>query len=161
MEELIQDLHPIAEFFAEFAGFEQFTRSSAELQLINSIVQVPRSKNIQRHAISGEGRVNLTFRRLKLEWAARAPQCRCNQRSVMRCSNSRSKIKKNSLLLKAGSGTTSASGSSSPSTHTLEGSAAVPRYYYACDNTQGPGCGFWQELLLPHAPDSSRQDILP
>ncbi|KAK9815974.1 hypothetical protein WJX74_000986 [Apatococcus lobatus] len=112
--------------------------------------EVPRSKGIQRHAISGEGRINLTFRRLKPAWAARAPQCRCNQRSVMRCSSSRPKPKKGSV--QSSSGPSTASWLGRPGAGAPDRGNFQPRYYYACDNTQGPGCGFWQELPMQHEP---------
>lgn len=39
--------------------------------------QVPRSKKVSQHPISGHARINLTFRRLDPASAARAPLCRC------------------------------------------------------------------------------------
>ena len=112
-----------------------------------SLLQVPRSKKINRHHISGEGRVNLTFRRLKPEWAVRAPQCRCNQRSVMRCSM-RSERQKRQRSQQSGDHAVQAR--ADLDTRDADDSSMQPQYYYACDNTHGPGCGFWQAVPLPN-----------
>lgn len=77
------------------------------------LLQVPKTKTVAQHPVAGTSRINLTFRRLKQEWANKAPQCRCNVKAVMKASL--------------------------PSS-----SAAQQRYYYTCDNTQGPGCGYFQ-----------------
>ena len=45
---------------------------------------MPRTKRVQSHPISGTARLNLTFRRLKPEWEARAPTCRCGVRAVLK-----------------------------------------------------------------------------
>ena len=45
---------------------------------------MPKTKACKPHPGSGAARVNITFRRLKPEWAARAPNCHCNRQSVMR-----------------------------------------------------------------------------
>lgn len=80
--------------------------------------QVPRSKNVGRHPISGAARVNLTFRRLDQASAARAPLCRCGNQAVLKASLNRRPP--------AGSHTAGQQG-----------------YYFACDNTKG-SCGFWR-----------------
>ncbi|KAK9867884.1 hypothetical protein WJX84_000142 [Apatococcus fuscideae] len=109
--------------------------------------EIPRTRTTARHAISGEARVNLTFRRLKPEWAARAPLCRCSQRSVLRCSS------KPSVQQRHPPGSPEApvshsrhSADSVPTRWAASSPSIQPRYYYTCDNTQGPGCGFWQAL---------------
>lgn len=78
---------------------------------ILQVLQVPEESRVEPHAISGQTRINLTFRRLKSSWAQRVPQCRCNRQATL-------KARANS------------------STH-------GPIYYYSCDNTQGPSCGFY------------------
>ena len=47
-------------------------------------MQVPRSKSVRPHPISGMARINLTFRRLDLQSAARAPSCKCGQKAVLK-----------------------------------------------------------------------------
>ncbi|KAA6425076.1 MAG: GRF zinc finger domain-containing [Trebouxia sp. A1-2] len=80
--------------------------------------EVPKCRHVETHPISGKARINLTFRRLKPEWAAKSPCCRCNQQAVMKASL--------------------------PSSATSQ-----QRYYFACDNTKGPGCGFfsWAQIV--------------
>ncbi|DBB16361.1 TPA: hypothetical protein ACH3X3_014656 [Trebouxia sp. C0006] len=79
--------------------------------------EVPKCKHVERHFIAGKARINLTFRRLKPEWAGKSPCCRCNQQAVLKASL--------------------------PSSATSQ-----QRYYFACDNTKGPGCGFfsWAQI---------------
>lgn len=81
--------------------------------------EVPKCKSVESHYIAGKSRINLTFRRLKPEWAEQAPCCRCGQQAVLKAS--------------------------------LPSSAASQqRYYYTCDNTKGPGCGFfsWAQVAV-------------
>ena len=86
------------------------------LCLISPIVsQVPKTKSAKPHQLSGTARLNITFRRLKPDWAARAPSCHCNRQSVMRC---------------------------------RVGRLGKVAYHYKCDNSQGPECGFWQNIAL-------------
>ncbi|KAK9829720.1 hypothetical protein WJX72_007524 [[Myrmecia] bisecta] len=82
------------------------------------------SKPVPRHPVSGATRINLTFRKLKPDWASRAPQCRCGKPAIMKAAMGKAQRQ-----------------SSHP-----RGTAPLlrHRYYYACDSTQGPGCGFWQ-----------------
>ena len=47
-------------------------------------MQVPRSKSVKPHPVSGMARINLTFRRLDPESAARAPRCKCGQKAVLK-----------------------------------------------------------------------------
>ncbi|DBA81837.1 hypothetical protein WJX77_008979 [Trebouxia sp. C0004] len=79
--------------------------------------EVPKCKHVASHPIAGKARINLTFRRLKPEWAEKAPCCRCNQQAVLKASLSSS-------------------------------ATSQQRYYFACDNTKGPGCGFfsWAQI---------------
>ena len=49
-----------------------------------SCTQVPKRKQVQPHPLSGTQRVNLTFRKLKPGWVARAPLCRCNRQAVLK-----------------------------------------------------------------------------
>lgn len=79
--------------------------------------EVPKCKHVENHPIAGKARINLTFRRLKPEWAGKSPCCRCNQQAVMKASL--------------------------PSSATSQ-----QRYYFACDNTKGPSCGFfsWAQI---------------
>lgn len=81
--------------------------------------QIPKCKNVESHPIAGKARINLTFRRLKPEWAGKSPCCRCNQQAVLKASL--------------------------PSSATSQ-----QRYYFACDNTKGPGCGFfsWAQIAV-------------
>jgi hypothetical protein len=75
--------------------------------------QVPKTKSVTSHLLSGPARINLTFRQLQPPWAAAVPQCRCGRQAIMRCG--------------------------------LQGGSFV--YYYACDNTQGPGCGMYKAAV--------------
>lgn len=77
--------------------------------------EILKTKNVAQHHIACRQRINLTFRRLKQEWADKAPNCRCGQKAVMK-----------------------ASLPSSSSSYEQQ------RYYYGCDNTQGPGCGYFK-----------------
>ena len=77
------------------------------------ILQVPRSKRFASHPFSGLERVNVTFRRLKAQWAEQAPACKCGVRSILKAA------------------------------YRKAGQEGVPqRYYFACDNTQTSGCGY-------------------
>ncbi|KAL0051129.1 hypothetical protein WJX82_002462 [Trebouxia sp. C0006] len=111
-------------------GATRIFRISADVQLPhNTLVimwppmqeawkhEVPKCKHVERHFIAGKARINLTFRRLKPEWAGKSPCCRCNQQAVLKASL--------------------------PSSATSQ-----QRYYFACDNTKGPGCGFfsWAQI---------------
>lgn len=58
------------------------------LSLRKSGVQVPRSKSVKPHPVSGLARINLTFRRLDPQSAARAPSCKCGQKAVLKVPNS-------------------------------------------------------------------------
>ena len=63
-------------------------------------------------------RYNLTFRRHKLQHESRAPLCRCGRLAALH-----------------------------PLQRPAPGGAPtrVLRYFWACDSTQGPTCGFWRE----------------
>lgn len=50
-------------------------------------MQVPRSKSMKAHPMSGMARINLTFRRLDPQSAARAPSCKCGQKAVLKVLN--------------------------------------------------------------------------
>lgn len=77
--------------------------------------QVPKTKKgVTPHPLSGQQRINLTFRQLVPAWAAAAPRCRCGRPAIMRCD-----VKDTSMMV----------------------------YYWACDNTQGPGCGLYQRAV--------------
>ena len=47
-------------------------------------LQVPRSKSVKPHPVGGLARINLTFRRLDPQSAARAPSCKCGQKAVLK-----------------------------------------------------------------------------
>jgi len=90
-----------------------------------ALLQIPKTtKPVPLHRTSGSTRYNLTFRRLKPEWEAQAPLCRCGRRAVLKAKQ-------------GGGGGSSGAGGGSKLT-----------YYYSCDNTQGPSCSFWQ--ASPH-----------
>ncbi|GMH45684.1 hypothetical protein BSKO_13647 [Bryopsis sp. KO-2023] len=48
--------------------------------------EVPKCSNLkfQHHPLSGTGRLNLTFRMLRPEWAAKVPKCRCGRGAIMK-----------------------------------------------------------------------------
>lgn len=84
------------------------------------LLQVPKVKSVtSQHPLSGPTRINLTFRQLQPAWAAAVPHCGCGRPAIMRCG-----------LLQGGS------------------SISSFVYYYACDNTQGPGCGLYQRAVV-------------
>eukprot|EP01023_Acetabularia_acetabulum_P006967 TRINITY_DN12965_c0_g1_i1.p1 TRINITY_DN12965_c0_g1~~TRINITY_DN12965_c0_g1_i1.p1 ORF type:complete len:403 (+),score=52.52 TRINITY_DN12965_c0_g1_i1:34-1242(+) len=90
--------------------------------------EVPKSTNIKTmHPISGPARINLTFRQLKSEWQNFAPKCRCGRQSIMKTKPCQENQQQESFKV-------------------LE--TILPRgiYFYMCDNTQGPGCGFFKKL---------------
>ncbi len=82
------------------------------------VLQVPRSKTVASHPVSGLARVNVTFRRLKAQWAEQAPMCKCGVRSILKAA-----------YRKAGQ------------------QGNPQRYYFACDNTKTDGCGFRKWLV--------------
>ncbi|BDA47843.1 probable DNA oxidative demethylase ALKBH2 [Coccomyxa sp. Obi] len=83
--------------------------------------EVPRSKAVGRHPVSGTARINLTFRRLDPASAARAPLCRCGNQAVLKASLNRRPPAGNNAGIRDGQ----------------------HAYYFACDNTKG-SCGFWR-----------------
>lgn len=86
--------------------------------------QVPKTlQPLRRHPTAGSTRLNLTFRRLKPEWEARAPACACGRPAAMRAWVPKE-----------------AAGGTAPATQL--------RYCYICDTMRGPSCGFWQ--AAPH-----------
>ncbi|KAL4452510.1 hypothetical protein ABPG75_008172 [Micractinium tetrahymenae] len=82
--------------------------------------EIPKTtKPFPTHPSTGSTRYNLTFRRHKPEWEARAPLCRCGRRAVMKARQPKA---------------------------ALDGSPSCTlRYYYTCDSSKGPPCGFWQD----------------
>ncbi len=83
-------------------------------------LQIPKTtKPFPRYATAGAVRFNLTFRRRKPEWEARAPLCRCGRRAVMKARQPK------------------AAAGGPPSSKLC--------YYYTCDRSKGPPCGFWQD----------------
>ncbi|EFN54744.1 hypothetical protein CHLNCDRAFT_134637 [Chlorella variabilis] len=100
---------------------------SASAQEAGASDIVPKtSKPIHPHKISGVARFNITFRRLKPQWQQQAPLCRCGRPSVMKAHSARQPIAQ--------------LGKQVPS--------QVLRYYYTCDNSQGPKCAFFKQS--PH-----------
>ena len=58
-------------------------RHSSQL-FANILMQIPRSKTVKAHPVAGLARINLTFRRLDPQTAARAPACKCGQKAVLK-----------------------------------------------------------------------------
>ncbi len=110
----IWSLHTASQMMRCILSCCDFAISDSNLECVQ---QVPKCKHVERHFIAGKARINLTFRRLKPEWAGKSPCCRCNQQAVLKASL--------------------------PSSATSQ-----QRYYFACDNTKGPGCGFfsWAQI---------------
>jgi hypothetical protein len=75
--------------------------------VLYALQQVPRSKKVTHHPVSGPARINLTFRRLDPASAARAPLCRCGNQAVLKASLNRQRP------------------------------GGRHAYYFACDNTKG------------------------
>lgn len=45
---------------------------------------MPKTKTVQPHPLTGCLRLNLTFRKLKPAWVAKAPRCRCSRQAVLK-----------------------------------------------------------------------------
>lgn len=113
------------------------------------LVQVPKAKTVTQHPISGPARINLTFRQLHQAWAAAVPHCRCGRPAIMRCSTTAASG------LQGGRSRDAAAGSSAAAAAVVAGGGGGPGalqggsfvYYYACDNTQGPGCGLYKPAV--------------
>lgn len=133
--------------------------------------EVPRSSRISSHPLSGRCRVNLTFRHYKEEWTRRCPRCRCGRPAMMRCTvskGSHTAVHRDSgrdMRWLSADDKGPHWGEGDPLSADLQGvsAAGTPlagpisgqkgginirpfHYYYACDNTRGPSCGFWQRV---------------
>ena len=66
----------------ELCGYVQ--RQCMSALIAKARVQIPRSKTVKAHPVAGLARINLTFRRLDPQTAARAPACKCGQKAVLK-----------------------------------------------------------------------------
>lgn len=93
--------------------------------------EVPRTATkIASHPDAGLQRVNLTFRRLKPEFEAHVPRCKCGNRAILKAHYTTKDL--------------------APRTYPED-----QRFYFACDNTQSHGCGFH----MPYAMSCHDEDI--